>query len=91
MGRSKRRMNKMADNAEQPPQGERFSLVYLERSEPTDDSEQMRHRIGALVHDFQKLREDLENEIERRIGITVAYGRRWPGRLKEITLPQVLM
>jgi hypothetical protein len=73
----------------QPPQGMRFSHVYLERGEPTADSERMRHWIGASISDFRILSEALNTEIQRRMGIDVDNVR-WSTFLKKIALRDVL-
>ena len=75
--------------SKQLPQGERFSLVHLERGEPTHDSERMRHRIGASINDFRILHEGLGTEIQRRIGIDLDNVR-WTTFLKKIALRDVL-
>jgi hypothetical protein len=50
------------------PQGKRFSFV-LSAASPHTTGERMRHRIGALIYEFDKLRRDLSDEIEREMGI----------------------
>jgi hypothetical protein len=72
------------------PQGARFSQVYIERGEPTEDSVRMRHRIGSLIRDNKVLDDYLGREVERRIGIFVSHHVNWPIFLKEIILHDVL-
>jgi hypothetical protein len=67
----------------QPPQGQRFSHVYIKRGEPAPDSERMRHRIGAQIHDFKYLTESLAWQIQREIGVFVPGLPQWPIVLKE--------
>lgn len=52
------------------PQGQRFSHVYLERGEPTDDSPRMRRRIATLIGKTDHLF-SLGEEIEKELGIHV--------------------
>jgi hypothetical protein len=75
----------------EPPQGERFSHVYLDRGEPTGDSQRMRHRIGALIGDFwSHSGNSVREAIERSLGTEGHYGRSWPDVIKQMELRDVL-
>lgn len=49
------------------PQGQRFSHVYLQRPDQLEDSERMRRRLGAWMHD--NVEESLKPLIFRELGI----------------------
>ena len=55
--------------------GQRFSMLYLNRDEPTRDSQRFRNRLNAFYWD--KLRKDHESEIEKILqseaGIEIPY------------------
>jgi hypothetical protein len=73
-----------------PPQGQRFLQVYIERGEPTGDSARMRHRIGSANSHYRPLEDGLRDAVQRRIGIDVPYMTNWQKVLKEIELRDVL-
>jgi hypothetical protein len=73
-----------------PPQGARFSQVYIERGEPTGDSVRMRHRIASAIPHYRPLDDGLRDAVQRRIGIAVPYMTDWQEFLKEIELRDVL-
>jgi hypothetical protein len=78
------------------PHGERFSLVYLERGAPQQDSERMRQRIGHFLRDC--LPADTAPKITQRLridmGLVVQYrqytGYNWPDFLRELALKDFL-
>src|SRR5256884_280586 len=59
--------------AHDPPRGQRFSQVYLLRGEPAQDSARMRHRIGALIYEFDTLKDQLAGAVNRELGIPAPY------------------
>jgi hypothetical protein len=73
-----------------PPQGQRFSQVYIERGEPTGDSARMRHRIGSAISHYRPLEDGLGDAVQRRVGIPVPYPTNWQKFLKESDLRDVL-
>ena len=56
MSPNARDLNDMATDTK-APEGQRFSHVYLDRGEPTADSDRMRIRLRSLVASFDKLRQ----------------------------------
>jgi hypothetical protein len=74
----------------EPPQGQRFSHVYLDRGRPTQDSVRMRVRIASQILDIKLLTERLAAEILREIGISFPYGGSWLGFVKEVALRDLL-
>jgi hypothetical protein len=76
-----------------PPQGARFSHVYLDRGEPTQDSERMRRRMAALVHDFRDLK-DLDDAVPVQLGVAVPSwgpgGPNWKEFFDQCALRDVL-
>ncbi len=50
------------------PIGERFSHVYVQRGEPTQDSPRMRRRLAELLKDFPDL-DDFGETLPRKLGI----------------------
>lgn len=81
----------MSKQVADPAPGARFSHVYDQRGEPTEDSERMRHRVGATI-DSRDLVLDrkFKQFIERKIGISAPYTKSWPTFVKEIELKHVL-
>jgi hypothetical protein len=69
---------------DEPPQGRRFSHIYLERGAPGSDSQRMRSRLAALTEDTAN---DVHDEIERELGIHV---RDWRQFFKDGPLHDVL-
>jgi hypothetical protein len=51
-----------------PPLGQRFSHVYIDRSEPQQDSPRMRRRLARLISEFKDL-EGLGGTTESELGI----------------------
>jgi len=75
-----------------PSKGERFSHVYLQRGEPSDDSVRMRHRLASLIQSTKDL-ELLGWEARKEIGVSVpAMGNLydWERFLKAAELRDVL-
>src|SRR5580704_2970065 len=70
--------------------GARFSHVYDERGEPGEDSERMRHRIGATISASDLLDRYLKPVIEKEIGISAPYTKSWTTFLREMKLKDVL-
>jgi hypothetical protein len=67
-----------------PAPGARFSHVYGQRGEPTEDSERMRHRIGASIASNKALNTRTLNEtIEREIGIDPPWVGSWTAFTKK--------
>ena len=50
-------MGRLQQMPEKAPEGQRFSHVYLDRGDPTADSDRMRIRLRSLVVSFDKLRQ----------------------------------
>jgi hypothetical protein len=73
-----------------PAPGARFSHVYGDRGEPAEDSERMRHRIGATISGNDLLDRNLKAIIEKEIGISAPYSKNWTTFLKEMKLKDVL-
>jgi hypothetical protein len=80
----------MATPPRELPRGARFSYVYLDRGEPTQDSVRMRRRIGSQIYEFKPLAEHLAAEVRREIGIKVPYPVSWPDFLQGVQLRDVL-
>jgi hypothetical protein len=75
-----------------PPQGARFSHVYLERGEPAQDSARMRRRIAALIGSFRDLGE-LGMVVPREMGVDVPWGNagaNWVRFLQDCSLRDLL-
>jgi hypothetical protein len=76
-----------------PPRGVRFSLTYLNRGEPTQDSRRMRQRIAALIYAFDDLK-GLGQIVPRELGVPLegtAYGYyNWNAFLDSCELRDVL-
>jgi len=64
--------------------------VYLLRGEPAQDSARMRHRIGALIYEFDTLKDQLAGAVNRELGIPAPYPTYWPDFLKDCQLRDVL-
>ena len=77
------------------PRGERFSQVYLERGEPTEDSPRMRRRLAALTESVS-LREnhELAQFATQQLGVdipTIGTGwRSFPNFLRDCDLRDAL-
>lgn len=57
-----------------PPNGLRFSQLYIERGEPVQDSPRLRVRIAAMFeHDFAKYFGSVHSILERRLGVDLGY------------------
>jgi len=54
----------------EPPQGRRFSHLYVERGTPQTDSPRMRSRLAALLSAFDDLG-GIAREIQRELGVGV--------------------
>jgi len=79
-------------NMDQPPQGQRFSHVYLDRGMPTQDSPRMRRRLAALVQNIPDC-DLLAPLIEQEHGIDVPWlgsRRHWERFLALCDLRDVL-
>jgi hypothetical protein len=66
--------------ADDPPQGARFSHVYLERGEPAQDSRRMRRRLASVVWSWSDdSRQALAKLVTRELGVAVPYnvGYNW--------------
>jgi len=77
---------------DQPPQGQRFSHVYLDRGMPTQDSPRMRRRLAALVQNIPDC-DLLAPLIEQEHGIDVPWlgsRRHWERFLALCDLRDVL-
>jgi hypothetical protein len=68
----------------EPPQGQRFSHVYIDRGQPTQDSVRLRRRIGAQIYEFKQLRDDLAAEVRRELGIPVPNPPYWSDFLEAV-------
>jgi hypothetical protein len=71
---------------DQPPQGQRFSHIYIERSEPVQDSFRMRRRLASLIRDYRS--QELSQRVGRELGIST--GRSWYELLEKCELKDVL-
>jgi hypothetical protein len=80
----------MSEQADPAP-GVRFSLFYGRRGEPTEDSERMRHRIGAAIasNDWFK-NVEFKHRLEQDIGIDAPWVGSWPPFVKKLALIDVL-
>jgi hypothetical protein len=81
--------------SEQPPDpapGVRFSHVYGQRGEPTEDSERMRHRIGAAIESDDWLNNRIfKLRLEQDIGVDAPRTEMWSTFVKRrLTLNDVL-
>src|SRR5262245_58471265 len=56
-----------------PPQGQRFSHLYIERGEPTQDSQRMRRRLATLVSETEDLKSEMGTIVPRELGIAVPW------------------
>lgn len=72
------------------PTGQRFSLSYLERGAPSDDSKRMRRRIGALIFEYETLKEQLATAVRSELGIAVPYPTYWAEFMETALLHDVL-
>jgi hypothetical protein len=75
-----------------PPIGQRFSHIYLQRGEPTQDSARMRRRLAALVVTFPDLT-DFHHVVPRKLGVDVPWrGTQpdWAGFFSDCALTDVL-
>jgi hypothetical protein len=72
--------------SEQPPDpapGVRFSLLYGQRGEPTEESERMRHRIGAAIESNDWLNnQNFKHRLEQDIGVDAPWTESWPPFVK---------
>jgi len=75
---------------DQPPQGKRFSHVYIKRGEPVQDGPRMRQRLASLIRNYDST--DLRERAERDLGIPgpLSTGRSWHELLEEWELKDVL-
>lgn len=78
--------------ADQPPQGQRFSHVYIQRGEPTQDSQRMRRRLASLVYDFKDMDYEFSSYLTREQGVAVPYNvvSDWPTFYQKCELRDVL-
>lgn len=86
-------MDKEADKARSDrPMGARFTHVYVNRGEPSGDSERMRRRLGSLIDDFRDLGSDFSRAAEREQGIATTWSshKNWKQLLHEWPLQDVL-
>jgi hypothetical protein len=72
--------------AEKPPEGQRFSRVYLDRGEPTADSPRMRVRLRELVYSIRPLFE-AGSIVTSELGIE---HRGWPDFFNTAALRDIL-
>jgi hypothetical protein len=75
--------------SDNPPLGQRFSHVYLDRGEPTQDSARLRRRMAALVYSFRDL-EELRSAVPRQLGVDVPRGGGWNQFFQECQLRDLL-
>jgi hypothetical protein len=81
----------MSEQVPDPAPGARFSHVYGQRGEPTQDSERVRYRIGATIQSRILHHDRKVNEfVEWKIGITAPWTKSWAVFLMEIDLKDVL-
>jgi hypothetical protein len=81
----------MSEQAPDPEPGARFSLFYRQRGEPTEDSERMRHRIGAAIASNDWLNHNnFKHRVEHDIGIDAPWAESWPPFVKKLALNDVL-
>jgi hypothetical protein len=77
------------------PTGERFSLAYLEQSNPLPDSPRARRRVGTLLQQGQTLTHptaQLRNTVEGELGVKlpVYQSHDWPNALEQAALHDFL-
>jgi hypothetical protein len=60
---------------DKPPVGQRFSHVYIQRGEPTQDSPRMRRRLAALFFTFDDHLGDCSYFLRQELGIDVVTGQ----------------
>jgi hypothetical protein len=77
-----------------PPIGQRFTSVYLERSEPTRDSRRFRARLGNFLdssssHNTEDAAEEIALEIGERVD-TGYEGYQWSIYIKRISINDLL-
>ena len=74
---------------DKPPQGKRFSHVYIKRGEPVQDSFRMRRRLASLLQ--QEYRSNAAR-VERELGISGPFtsGQTWYEHLEKWALKDVL-
>jgi hypothetical protein len=68
----------------EPPVGERFDHVYVERGKPIDDSERLRRRMHAAFRDLNLLDSAkglIGSRLEAELGIDMPTG--WAGYIFE--------
>jgi len=78
-----------------PPQGQRFSQVYLQRKDLLPDSERMRHRLALTISDLgdQETRSRLGSQIQRKQGVNLGEAKwefQWVRILAAMELRDVL-
>jgi len=75
-----------------PTDGKRFSLNYLNRGEPTEDSKRMRARLGALLFSLGHSVGSLPDSVYRELGLRVptSGGYRWDEFVSRASLRDVL-
>src|SRR5262245_55785890 len=73
-----------------PPQGQRFSHVYIKRGEPVQDSARMRRRLASLIGNHEG--DELRQRVERELGIPGPWStnRSWYELLEKWELKDVL-
>jgi hypothetical protein len=76
-------------STDQPPQGQRFSHLYIERGDPTQDSQRMRRRIAVAIRD-NGVFEHLDKKVEHELGVHVPAHGLWVKFLAECDLRDVL-
>jgi hypothetical protein len=79
--------------SDQPPQGRRFSHTYLAKGEPTQDSARMRRRLGAVLHTFLDIDNELGPIISAELGVDVpssTYAYDYSGFLQKCELRDFL-
>ena len=75
-----------------PADGKRFSLNYLSRGEPTDDSKRMRARLAALLGPLAGPGDYLGELVLQELGVRVPrpYGYDWDTFLEKAAIRDVL-
>jgi hypothetical protein len=78
--------------ADQPSLGYRYSHQYIDRGKPTQDSERMRRRLAAVMHEIIDLK-DFGGDVPMHLGVdvpTTYAGYNWIGFLRICELQDLL-
>jgi len=67
-------------------QGQRFSLLYLDRSEPVRDSQRFRNRLDAFYWDklAKEHKKDIQNILKKEAGIEIPYLQNFGFNLSDV-------